>query len=145
MMLKKINATVGLGRRREKNSFFFSFCLLRKGRLKRKHKRFDIEAYYRNKTKTFWFGLLIIGTKAERFNLLQNYLKSNWNVLALFKVQKLSQNETKLISYASKETKRNFCELFPKILLVRNVFVCFKLLRNQNRTFVFSKMISKRK
>ncbi len=21
-----------------------------------KHKRFDIEAYYRNKTKTFWFG-----------------------------------------------------------------------------------------
>ncbi len=28
-------------------------CLLWKGRSKRKHKRFDIEAYYRNKTKTF--------------------------------------------------------------------------------------------
>ncbi len=44
----------------------------------------DIEAYYRNKTKMFWFGPLTIGTKAERFNLFQNYLKSNWNVLAFF-------------------------------------------------------------
>jgi hypothetical protein len=39
--------------------------------LLRKHKHFDIEAYYRNKTKTFWFGPLFIGTKAERFNLFQ--------------------------------------------------------------------------
>ncbi len=39
---------------------------------KRKHKRFDIEAYNWNKTKTFWFGPLIIGTKSERFNLFQN-------------------------------------------------------------------------
>ncbi len=59
-----------------KYSFFLSFCLLWKGRSKRKQKRFDTEAYYRNKTKTFWFGLLIIGTKAERYNLFQNYLKS---------------------------------------------------------------------
>ena len=99
------------------------FCLLWKGRSKRKRKRFDIEAYYRNKTKTFWFGPFIIGTKAELFNLFQNDLKSNQNVLALFKVQKQNQNETELISYrietfpytyASEETKRNFCELFPK-------------------------------
>jgi hypothetical protein len=33
--------------------FFLSFCLLWKGRSKGKHKRFDIKAYYRNKTKTF--------------------------------------------------------------------------------------------
>ena len=127
-------------------SFFLSFCLLRKGRSKRKHKRFDIKAYYRNKTKTFWFGPLIIGTKAERFNLFQNYLKSNWNVLAFFKVQKRNQNETELISYrietfpynyASKETNGTFVNYFQIFLLVRNVFVCFKLLRNQNRTFVF--------
>ena len=44
-----------------------SDSLLWKGRSKRKHKRFDIEAYYRNKTNTFLFGPLIIGTKAERF------------------------------------------------------------------------------
>ncbi len=63
------------------------------------HKRFDIEAYYRKKTKTFWFDPLIIGTKTERFNLFQNYSKSNRNVLAFFKVQKRNQNETELISY----------------------------------------------
>ncbi len=54
--------------------------------------------------------------------MFQNYLKSNRNVLAFFKVQKRNQNETELISYrietfpytyASKETKWNFCELFP--------------------------------
>ncbi len=32
-----------------------------------------------------------------------------------------------------------FANYFQILLLVRNVFVCFKLLRNQNRTFVFSK------
>jgi hypothetical protein len=63
------------------------------------HKRFDIEAYYRNKTKSFLIDPLIIGTKTERFNLFQNYSKSNRKVLAFFKVQKQNQNETKLISY----------------------------------------------
>jgi len=63
------------------------------------HEHFDIEAYYQNKTKTFWFDPFIIGTKAERFNLFQNYLKSNQNVLVFFKVQKRNQNETELISY----------------------------------------------
>jgi hypothetical protein len=78
---------------------------------------------------------IIIGTKPKRFdlirlsseqkqnvfNLFQNYLKSNRNVLAFFKVQKRNQNEIELISqietfpyaFALKETKRNFCELFP--------------------------------
>ncbi len=32
-----------------------------------------------------------------------------------------------------------FVNFFQIFLLVRNVFVCFELLRNQNRTFVFSK------
>jgi hypothetical protein len=39
---------------------------------KRKHKRSDIEAYYRNKTKTFLFGPHTIGTKAKHFDLVQN-------------------------------------------------------------------------
>jgi len=62
-----------------------------------KHKRFDIEACYRNKTKTFWFGPLFIGTKAERFNLFQNGLELNRNVLAIFKVSNRNQKETELI------------------------------------------------
>jgi hypothetical protein len=37
---------------------------------KRKDKRFDIEAYYRNESKMFWFGLLSIGTKAKIFDLV---------------------------------------------------------------------------
>ncbi len=59
---------------------------------KRKDKRFDIEAYYRNKTKTFWFGPLVIRTKLERFCLLQSDQKSKQNV-GIFK--KWQQNETK--------------------------------------------------
>ena len=95
-----------------------------------------MEREIETKTQTFSISKLIIGTKPKRFdlvrllseqkqnvfNLFQNYLKSNQNVLAFFKVQKRNQNETELISYrmetfpytyASKETKRNFCELFP--------------------------------
>ncbi len=37
----------------------------------RKQKRSDIEAYYRNESKTFWFGPLKIGTEAERFGLVR--------------------------------------------------------------------------
>jgi hypothetical protein len=90
-----------------------------------------------NESTNVLISKLIIGTKPKRFdlvrllseqkqnifNLFQNYLKSNRNVLAFFKVQKRNQNETEQISYwiktfpynyASKETKRNFCELFQK-------------------------------
>ncbi len=41
---------------------------------KRKQKRSDIEAYYRNESKTFWFGPLKIGTEAERFGLVRIFL-----------------------------------------------------------------------
>jgi len=37
------------------------------------------------------------------------------------------------------QRKRNGTVAFQIFLLVRNVLVCFKLLRNQNRTFVFAK------
>jgi hypothetical protein len=40
---------------------------------KRKDKRFDIEAYYRNESKTFWFGPLTIGTKAKHIDLVQKF------------------------------------------------------------------------
>jgi hypothetical protein len=42
---------------------------------KRKVKRFDIEAYYRNESKTFWFGPLTIGTKAKHIDLVQKTLQ----------------------------------------------------------------------
>jgi hypothetical protein len=38
---------------------------------KRKDKRFNFEAYYQNKSKTFWFGPLTIGTKAKHIDLVQ--------------------------------------------------------------------------
>jgi hypothetical protein len=40
---------------------------------KRKDKRFDIEAYYWNESKTFWFGPLTIGTKAKHIDLVQKF------------------------------------------------------------------------
>ncbi len=39
-----------------------------------KQKRSNIEAYYRNESKTFWFGPLKIGTEAERFGLVGIFL-----------------------------------------------------------------------
>ncbi len=41
---------------------------------KRKQKHSDIEAYYRNESKTFWFGPLKIGTEAECFGLVRIFL-----------------------------------------------------------------------
>ncbi len=38
---------------------------------KRKDKHFDIEAYYRNESKTFWFGPLTIKTKAKQIDVVQ--------------------------------------------------------------------------
>ena len=39
-----------------------------------KAKTLDIEAYYRNESKMFWFGPLKIGTEAERFCLVRIFL-----------------------------------------------------------------------
>jgi hypothetical protein len=42
---------------------------------KRKDKHSNIEAYYRNESKKFWFGPLNIETKAKHFDLVQkNFL-----------------------------------------------------------------------
>ncbi len=51
---------------------------------KRKQKRSNIEAYYWNESKTFWFGPLKIGTEAERFGLVRIFLyqKQFFSVLA---------------------------------------------------------------
>ena len=50
---------------------------------KRKQKRSDIEAYYRNESETFWFGPLKIGTEAERFGLGWIFLFQNQFVTVL--------------------------------------------------------------
>ncbi len=52
---------------------------------KRKHKGFDIEAYYRNESKTFLFGTLTIGTKAKHFDLVPKkfFCKQSVSLLAL--------------------------------------------------------------
>jgi hypothetical protein len=41
---------------------------------KRKQKRSNIEAYYWNESKTFWFGPLKIETEAEHFGLVRIFL-----------------------------------------------------------------------
>ncbi len=92
---------------------------------------------YRNKTKTFWFGPLIIGTKAERFNLFQNYLKSNRNVLAFFKVQKRNQNKTELISYQIETL--NFCELFPNFFASSERFCLLQASQESKQNFCIFK------
>ncbi len=60
------------------------FVLVMSTILKRKCKRSDIEANYRNESKTFWFGSIIIGTKAKHFDLVQKdfYCKQIVSVLA---------------------------------------------------------------
>ncbi len=91
-------------------------------------------AYYRNKSRAFQSVPKLFKIESECFGV--------------FKVQKRNQNETELIFIRSKrfhttklQRKQNgtFANYFQIFLLVRNVFVCFKLPRNQNRTFVFSK------
>ncbi len=95
-----------------------SDSLLWKGRSKKRFSKLIIGT----KPKRFDLVRLLSEQKQNVFNMFQNYLKSNKNVLAFFKVQKRNQNETELISYrietfpytyASKETKWNVCELFP--------------------------------
>ncbi len=50
---------------------------------KRNQKRSDIEAYYRNESKTFWFGPFKIGTEAERFGLVRIFLNQKQFVSVL--------------------------------------------------------------
>ena len=113
---------------------------------KQKHKRFDIEAYYRNNTKTLWFGPLIFGTKAERFSLFQNYLA----IFLKFKNETRMKPSYFIIGSKCFHTPRlqskqkgTFVNNFQIFLPVWNVFVCSKLLRNQNRTKAFGPKFSR--
>ena len=122
----------------------------------------------RNESTNVSISKLIIGTKPKRFdlvrllseqkqkvfNLFQNYLKLNRNVLAFFKVQKRNQNKPSSFLIRSKrfhtpmlQKKQNgtFVNYFRIFLLVRNFFVCFKLLRNQNKTLQIAPGFSKDK
>ena len=46
---------------------------------KRKHKRFDIEAYYRNKSRTFQSVPKLFKIKSERFGVFLKFKKPNQN------------------------------------------------------------------
>ena len=73
---------------------------------KRKQKRSDIEAYYRNESKTFWFGPLKIGTEAERFGLVQIFLYQKQFVSVLAHKFWDEANQFDLVQKLS-EAKRN--------------------------------------
>ena len=87
-----------------------------KGLSKRKHKRFDIGAYYRNKTKTFWFGPLSIGTKPKCFDLVRLVSERKQNVSICFKIV------------------YNQIGTFWRFFKFKNVYICSKLLQYQNWT-----------
>jgi hypothetical protein len=82
--------------------------------------------------------------------MFQNYLKSNRNILAFFKVQKRIQNKTELISYrietfpytyASEETKRNFCELIPNFFTSSERFCLLQAPQESKENFcIFKKL-----
>ncbi len=74
--------------------------------LKRKQKRSDIEAYYQNESKTFWFGPLKIGTEAERFGFVQIFLYQKQFVSVLAHKFWDEVNQFDLVQKLS-EAKRN--------------------------------------
>ena len=73
---------------------------------KRKHKRSDIEANYRNESETFWFGPLKIGTEAERFGLVRIFLYQKQFVTVLAHRFWDEANQFDLVQILS-EAKRN--------------------------------------
>ncbi len=73
---------------------------------KRKQKRSDIEAYYRNESKMFWFGPLKIGTEAERFGLVRIFLYQKQFVSVLAHKFWDEANQFDLVQKLS-EAKRN--------------------------------------
>jgi hypothetical protein len=58
----------------QQDYFIHKFHLVMLTISKWKQKRSDIEAYYRNESKTFRFGPLKIGMEAERFGLVRIFL-----------------------------------------------------------------------
>jgi len=73
---------------------------------KRKQKRSDIEAYYQNESKTFWFGPLKIRTEAERFGLVRIFLYQKQFVSVLAHKFWDEANQFDLVQKLS-EAKRN--------------------------------------
>ncbi len=73
---------------------------------KRKQKRSDIEAYYQNESKMFWFGPLKIGTEAERFGLVRIFLHQKQFVSVLAHSFWDEANQFDLVQKLS-EAKRN--------------------------------------
>ena len=126
---------------------------------------------YRNESINVSISKLIIGTKPKRFDLVRSLSEQKQNVSIcskiiknqigtfwrFFKVQKWNQNETELISYrietfpytyASEETKRNFCELIPNFFTSSDfgTFLFASSSSGIKRELLhFQKMISKRK
>jgi hypothetical protein len=105
---------------------------------KRKHKRSDIEAKDRNKTKTFW---CVPEPKVERFYLFQKFwdkTKTFWCV-PTFILQK--QN----VSIYSKNfgTKPKLFDVFQLFLAKAKRYYVIQKILSKTKTFWFSSQISK--
>ncbi len=73
---------------------------------KQKQKRSDIETYYQNESKTFWFGPLKIWTEAECFGLVRIFLYQKQFVSVLAHRFWDEANQFDLVQKLS-EAKRN--------------------------------------
>jgi hypothetical protein len=107
---------------------------------KRKDKRFDIEAYYRNESKTFWSGLLTMGTKAKHIDLVQKKFccKQIISVLA----QKF-WDEANQFFWSGNCLRQIRTFLFnPKTNRVKQkVLIWFAYYRNESKIFCFGLLI----
>ena len=92
-------------------------------------------AYYRNKSRTFQSVPKLFKIESERFGVFLKFKNETRMKPSLFFIGS-KRFHTPMLQRKQNGTFANYFQIF---LLVRNVFVCFKLLRNQNRTFVFSK------
>ncbi len=94
---------------------------------KRKDKRFDIEAYYRNESKTFWYGLLIIGTKAKFFDLVQNFCYCKQIVF--------------ILAYKFWDEAKHFDLIWKLSWSKQNILIWSAYYQNENKTFWFGPLI----
>ncbi len=104
---------------------------------KRKQKRSDIEAYYRNESKTFWFVPLKNWTEAERFGLVRIFLYRKQFVSVLAHRFWAEANQFDLVQKLSEE--RSY--VIKKRIDRSKVLIWFPYYWSESKTFWFGLLI----
>ncbi len=102
-----------------------------------KDKHSDIEAYYQNESKTFWFGPLNIGTKATHFDLVQNFFFIASRTFPFWPKNAGTKQSNLIWSGNCLRQSRTFL-ISPKTNRSKqNVLILFAYYRNECKTFRF--------